>query len=356
MLALFENIPIFVVWVENYSIRTKWVFVSPVLTRQRIHSGCVGLRHTVSFALKSIDAETVADSLIQLFSRIGIPKEILSDQGSNFMSRLLFLMYERLGIQARRTSPYHPQTDGLVERFNQTLKAMLRRFVDADARNWDTLLPYMLFAYREAPQSRTGFSPNELVFGRQLRGPLDVMKEVWTDAQETEAKSVIQHLLDMWDRLDHSQEAANDNLKATEQRQKTWYDRNAWKRSFQIGDNVLVSLPSSTSKLLAEWQGPQPVTKQLGPITYEVEMFDKRRKKRVFHVNMLRAWHSADNPHLVAFSIAAVTDAEDLKRNSVECNGDSSKRGQLIEEQHADLNALLTEFSDVFSDTPGRTT
>ena len=185
-----------------------------------------------AFALKSIDAETVADSLIQLFSRIGIPKEILTDQGSNFMSRLLSSMYERLGIQALRTSPYHTQTDGLVERFNQTLKAMLRRFVDADARNWDTLLPYMLFAYREAPQSSTGFSPNELVFGRQLRGPLDVMKEVWTDAQETEAKSVIQHFLDMWDRLDRSQEAANDNLKAAQQRQKTWYDRNARKRSF----------------------------------------------------------------------------------------------------------------------------
>ena len=169
-------------------------------------------RYPEAFALKSIDAETVADSLIQLFSRIGIPKEILTDQGSNFMSRLLSSMYERLGIQALRTSPYHPQTDGLVERFNQTLKAMLRRFVDADARNWDTLLPYMLFAYREAPQSSTGFSPNELVFGRQLRGPLDVMKEVWTDAQETEAKSVIQHLLDMWDRLDRCQEAANQNL------------------------------------------------------------------------------------------------------------------------------------------------
>ena len=160
----------------------------------------------------------------------------------------------------------------------------------------------------------------------------------------------------MWDLLDHSQEAANDNLKATQQRQKTWYDRNARKRSFQIGDNVLVLLPSSTSKLLAEWQGPYPVTKQLGPITYEVDMFDKRRKKRVFHVNMLRAWHSAENSHLVTFSIPVVTDAEDLESSSVECKGDSSKRGQLTEEQHADLDALLTKFSNVFSDTPGRTT
>ena len=241
-------------------------------------------RYPEASALKSIDAETVADNLVRLFSWIGIPKEILTDQGSNFMSKLLSSMYERLGIHALRTSPYHPQTDGLVERFNLTLKAMLRKFVDADAGNWDALLPYVLFAYREAAQASTGFSPNELVFGRQLRGPLDVMKEVWTDSQQPqpEAKSVIQHMLNIRDRLDRCQEAANKNLRSAQQRQKAWHDKNARTRSFKAGDNVLVLLPSSTSKLLAEWKGPYPITKQVGPVSYEVNMFDKRRKKRIF--------------------------------------------------------------------------
>ncbi|KAL0154738.1 hypothetical protein M9458_049001, partial [Cirrhinus mrigala] len=68
---------------------------------------------------------------------------------------------------------YHPQTDGLVERFNQTLKQMLRRVVMEDKRDWDLMLPYILFGIRELPQASTGFTPFELLFGRQPRGLLD---------------------------------------------------------------------------------------------------------------------------------------------------------------------------------------
>ena len=74
------------------------------------------------------------------------------------MSKLLSSMYERLGIHALRTSPYHPQTDGLVERFNQTLKAMLRKFVDADTSNRDTLLPHLVGLSRSATRQHRLFS------------------------------------------------------------------------------------------------------------------------------------------------------------------------------------------------------
>ena len=88
------------------------------------------------------------------------------------MSKLLSELYSLLHIHSIRTSPYHPQTDGLVERFNQTLKSMLRKAVDSEGKNWDTLTPYLLFAYREVPQASTGFSPFELVYRRNVRGPL----------------------------------------------------------------------------------------------------------------------------------------------------------------------------------------
>ena len=88
-------------------------------------------RYPESVALKSIDAEHVAEELIPLFARVGVPKEILTDQGSNFTSRLLEELYRLLHVRPIRTSPYHPQTDGLVERFNGTL-------------NWDKWLPYSM--------------------------------------------------------------------------------------------------------------------------------------------------------------------------------------------------------------------
>lgn len=76
-----------------------------------------------------------------------------------------------MGIKAIQTSSYHPQTDGLVERFNRTLKSMLRRVLDEEKRNWDRMSPYVLFAYREVPQATVRFSPFELLYGREMRGP-----------------------------------------------------------------------------------------------------------------------------------------------------------------------------------------
>ena len=94
-----------------------------------------------------------------MFSRVGIPQEILTDQGTVFLSNTLKQVYRLLGIKGIRTTPYHPQTDGLVERYNQTLKGMLRKFVAANGKDWDRWLPYLMFAYREVPQASTGFSP-----------------------------------------------------------------------------------------------------------------------------------------------------------------------------------------------------
>lgn len=134
-------------------------------------------RYPEAVPLRSIDAEHVAEELIKLFARVGIPREILTDQGSNFMSQLLAEPYKLLHIHSIRTSPYHPQTDGLVERFNQTLKNMLRKVMAKEGKDWDKLLPYLLFAYREVPQASTGFSPFELLYGRAVRGPLDMIRE-----------------------------------------------------------------------------------------------------------------------------------------------------------------------------------
>ena len=150
--------------------------------------------------LKDIQAETVAGQLVLLFSRVGIPTEILTDQGANFVSALLKELYARLNITSIRTSPHHPQSDGLAERFNQTLKSMLRKFVMTENPNWDKDLPYLLFAYREVPQASTGFSPFELLYGRHVRGPLDVLCKSWS-ASSPGQTSVISHLLDIRSRL-----------------------------------------------------------------------------------------------------------------------------------------------------------
>ena len=84
------------------------------------------------------------------------------------MSQLLADVYKLMRVKSIRTSRYHPQTDGLVERFNQTLKAMLRKTATSEGKDWDKLIPYVLFTYREVPQASTGFLPFELLCSRTV--------------------------------------------------------------------------------------------------------------------------------------------------------------------------------------------
>lgn len=92
-------------------------------------------RYPEAFPLHSITTPKIINTLIQLFSRVGIPDEILTDQGTNFTSQLMKMLHKQLGIKAIKTTPYHPQTDGLVECFYQMLKNMLCKFVSDTGRD-----------------------------------------------------------------------------------------------------------------------------------------------------------------------------------------------------------------------------
>lgn len=90
----------------------------------------------------------MAHELFLLFSRVGISDEILMDQGSCFMSKVMTQMCNSLKVKKLRTPVYHPQTDSLVERFNNILKQMLRKMFDVDGKYWDQFLPFVLFSIR----------------------------------------------------------------------------------------------------------------------------------------------------------------------------------------------------------------
>ncbi len=197
-------------------------------------------RYPEAVALRNISAKSVAEALFSMISRVGIPKEILTDQGTAFMSRTISELYELLGIKSIRTSVYHPQTDGLVERFNRTLKTMIRKFVHEDAKNWDKWLEPLLFAVREVPQASTGFSPFELLYGRQPRGVLDVLRETWEEGP-SESKNEIQHVLDLRTKLHTLGQLSMENLLQAQDKQSRLYNRGARLRNFTPGDSTCVT-------------------------------------------------------------------------------------------------------------------
>ena len=107
-----------------------------------------------AYAMTTITATAIAEKVMDLFSHHRAPREILTDQGTNFMSELLQELHRLLGVKSICTSPYHSQTNGLTERFNQTLKQMLKKVLMTDRRSWDKLLPLVIFVYYEFLKKR----------------------------------------------------------------------------------------------------------------------------------------------------------------------------------------------------------
>ncbi len=233
-------------------------------------------RYPEAIPLRKATSKAIAQELFLLCSRVGIPSEILTDQGTPFMSRLMADLCRLLQVRQTKTTVYHPQTDGLVERFNQTLKQMLRRVAADDRRDWDKMLPYVLFGIREVPQASTGFTPFELLFGRQPRGLLDVAREAW-EHQPAAHRSTLEHVREMRERIDRVMPLVREHLTKAQQAQQRHYDRAAQPREFQPGDHVMVLVPTTACKFLATWQGPYTVTEKVGLVTYRVRQPGRRK-------------------------------------------------------------------------------
>nr|XP_054594838.1 uncharacterized protein LOC129162695 [Nothobranchius furzeri] len=311
-------------------------------------------RYPEAFPLRNITAKQVAYALLQLFSRVGIPAEILTDQGTNFLSNTLKQIYRLLGIKGIRTTPYHPQTDGLVERYNRTLKSMLKKFISINGKDWDKWLPYLLFAYREVPQASTGFSPFELLYGRQLRGPLDILQESWVGPRG-EPTNVVSHVLKMREKMEEATNLVRNQLERVQQQQQTWYDKTDRQRVFNPGQKVFLLLPTSDNKLLAKWQGPYTVLRRLGGTTYEIEMPERRNPKQVFHINLLKKWKSRDPPLCEQCFVQKVEEEYEVERELPPVNDSpaSLDLSHLSLTQQQELEAIIPP--DLFQERPGTT-
>ena len=101
------------------------------------------------------------------------PRELLSDRGAAFLSKIVLEVSDLMGIKKVNTTTYHPQTDGLVGRFHQTMTDMLAKVVEKEGEDWDTHIPYILFAYRTSLQQSTGESSSFLLYGRDAQPPTE---------------------------------------------------------------------------------------------------------------------------------------------------------------------------------------
>ncbi|XP_071956866.1 KRAB-A domain-containing protein 2-like [Antedon mediterranea] len=138
---------------------------------------CASSRFPEAIPLRRITAKNVVKALVKFFTWVGLTKAVQSDQGSNFMSNIFKQVLEQLCVTHIRSSAYHPQSQGALERFHQTHKNMIKTYCFQCEKEWDEGVPLLLFAVRETVQESLGFSPFELVYGHSVRGPLKIVKE-----------------------------------------------------------------------------------------------------------------------------------------------------------------------------------
>ena len=194
-----------------------------------------------------------------------------------------------------------------------------------------------------------------------------MLKETW-EGKEKSSESVVSHILTMRDRMEAMKELVMENMEKAQTIQKKWYDQNARYRELKVGSKVLVLLPSSTNKLLAQWQGPYEVLEQVGSVDYMIDMHDRRKRRKIFHVNMLREFCPPSDTIAVGYwceeetcpEDSRVDDEEEVPVWREEPLQSELKVGptlgeQLTTQQREELAGVLEEFAAVFSNLPGRT-
>jgi len=331
-------------------------------------------RYPEAVALPGIETVQVAEALVDIFSRVGVPREMLTDQGAQFTSYLMKEISRLLSIRGLTTTPYHPSCNGLVERFNGTLKMMLRRMCAERPKDWDKYINALLFAYREVPQESTGFSPFELLYGRTIRGPMMILKELWTkDFDDQETKNTYQYVVDLRQRLEETCELARQQLQKAKIKQRNQYNRKARDRKMEVGEKVLVLLPTKSNKLLMQWKGPYTIVQCIGSVDYRIDIGGKIK---TYHANLLRKYvkrnsedKALDHGILSSCVIIEVSEEEDndgvkptdeIKLPPSGKSKDTIKdvhiASTLTEDQGSEINTVLEQFRDILTDLPGRTT
>ena len=236
------------------------------------------------FALPNQSALTVAKAAVNGFmSRMGCPIQIHTDQGKNFDGHLFKNLCQLLEIVKTRTTPYRPSSNGQVERYNSIILQAIRCYLKGKQKDWDENLQQLAGAIRATENRQTGFTPNQMMLGREVIQPVDLL--TGTCNLNLKIKEPGQFITDLKDTLEKVHSIARENLQAAQFRQKKTYDIKLYNKTYNVGD-VVFKIDSTTrigqSKKL---RAPYLVIQVLSPVLYRIK---HRKKEMVIHHDQLK--------------------------------------------------------------------
>ena len=214
------------------------------------------------FATADQTSPTIARLLVEeVMTRHGVPSELLSDRGALFLSKLMEDVYKLMGITNTNTTAYHPQMDGLVERFHQTLTDMLAKSIEKNNKDWDKHLPYVMFGYRSGLQQSTWESPFYLLYGWDPCLPTGEVLNVPVDQRNIDLRDYKEKMTCFSTAWQLTQAEISKALG----RQKKFHDKGTKQPILKVGDRVFVYNPSKKQgkayKLARPYMGPYRILK-----------------------------------------------------------------------------------------------
>uniref|UniRef100_A0A5S6QMF2 RNA-directed DNA polymerase n=1 Tax=Trichuris muris TaxID=70415 RepID=A0A5S6QMF2_TRIMR len=252
---------------------------------------------TEAFPVRDMEGATTASVLVhEWFCRYGLPEEILSDQGRTFESELMKSVCVLLDVRKLRTSAYHAQGNGQVERFNRTLLGMLSVTAREQPFDWDEQVPLHLLAYRTSVHSSTGITPFQAVFGREAKLPADIM--YGPPPEQADQMNMHVYASKLRGNLEAAYARARKYIGQAQKRQKELFDKRVNFKPLCAGELVWLLDPSRiTGKLYQPWTGPFKVVEVVGMVNYKIQRVDRPSLTMVVHYDRLKRSHQRQ-PHL----------------------------------------------------------
>lgn len=216
-------------------------------------------------------AKLLAEEVVPMF---GCPECLLSDRGTNLLATVMQDVCKLMGITKLNTTAYHPQCDGLVERMNRTLKAMLRKHTAKFGKQWDTFLPGVLWAYRNMPHESTKEKPSFLLFGLDCKSPTETALLPPEHPDPVNMEDYREQLIVS---LSSARKLAASSIQAAQARYKKYYDKKSRPLKHRVGEWVLVRFPQEETgrwrKLSRPWHGPYRITERNDPDVTVIKVY-----------------------------------------------------------------------------------
>ncbi|XP_068225197.1 uncharacterized protein [Palaemon carinicauda] len=258
---------------------------------------------------------------------------------------------------------YWPESQGALERFHQTLKDALTKYCREHQTDWDEGLPFVLYAIRNTRQESLGYSPAELLYGRKVRGPLEILYDMWSD--QTKEVTLGDYAKNLQGKLESSRKFAHDNLSIAQDKMKLNFDNKAKTRSFRPGESVLMLVPIRKT-FENRYEGPYTVMSR-NKDNYVISTPGKRKSEKMVHINLLKKFETqCDNVSLICKSTVednvklSEIDFPDRSKciplnNTLALNNIDCKLNHLSSQQASDLKKLLELFPEICGDVPTQT-